>query len=192
MSSLDEAIDNLSNIDFSVFEPYEESLIIKDFYANLLNSYITKKSEEEIKKDGNRIIISKIFQQELANSINKIAKNKIAEQEKNIANRFLNEKYIDIYLKWKNRIAIEIKTTLEFNPLWEAYLEALVTSENYDSFYVLSLCSTKNTYEKLKLIVNNTELKNTISDIVVFMFYKQEKWFEKGVIDFFRKIKSNI
>ncbi len=196
MTSLEDAIENLSNINFSKFDGSEDEHFIKDFYINLLNKY--KDIKNNWRKNGDRTYISGLFQKELLTTINKIAgKTDFAIHEVDIANKFLKEsgdvKNIDLYIQGdEEKIAIEIKTILDFNPLGAAYLEALVTSENFNKFFVVSLNSTKEIYKKLKMIVENTELKKSITDVVVFAFYKKQEWFEEWVINFFKAIREAV
>ena len=202
-TNLQDAIDIIpniiSNFSLSKFKDSEDVKLIKEFYESLLER-LKKESQIKDKKSGNKLGIPNILQSELSKIIEKINTNKkisFVKKEENIVKDSLKDffprkwKWIDLYIDGglENRIAIEIKSTLGLWPLGDAYLESIIT-HNHDKFFVVSLFAPKNEYEKLIGIIKNTELKNKISDIVVFLFYKQQSGFEESVINFFVAIRN--
>ncbi len=195
-------------IDLSKFKGSDKETIrlIKKFYSKLSDCFKKLYDEHSLsdnqKARGDRTFISKRFQETLMNYIKEIVNNEaLVENEKDILDSnykdYLNKKKVDLYVNGNSeKIAIEIKTTIEFNPLGAAYFEALLTSK-YDKFFVVALSTSsknKDSYKKLrgvvKLIEKKKEKRNekTITDLVVFDPELND--FEKGVMTFFDAIRK--
>jgi len=169
--------------DLSKLKKSHHFKIIQKFYSNLETDFNALYSEhiKKAKARGNRTFASKIFQKNLKAAVE--AMGKTVEQEKDILSKsytdFLKTKRIDLFVNRK--MAVEIKTWIEFNHLGAAYLEAMVCS--FEKFFIAGLSTIPKNYLKLRELVKKTGM---ISDVVVFN--PKIEGFEEGVLGFFDAI----
>ncbi len=202
MNSLGRYISMFDNVEdyIFLFKDDENFQYIDNFYKTFLLNLKGWIENDLLKNMWDRNKIINVFQNTLRSSFEKMLWEGLVWSEKNLWNQILTniwkKKNIDLFINWKKRIAIEAKTLLEINPLWAALLESILTSENYDAFYVISLSTnwsnrvklTKN-YHNIKKIVESPVLSKYFTDIVVFN--PLIEGFEYWVINLFRDVRNS-
>lgn len=138
-----------------------------------------KRDKNEV-KGGDRRLVSDKIEELLKNFLGKDAKRnyKINDYKKSI----------DVFLESK-KIAIEVKTWLEFNSLGAAILESMVS--DHEKFFVFSLSTKKEGYEKLRNLAINITItgKQKLIDGLVVLDPKIPN-FETDLINFLTSTKN--